>query len=91
MTACYEFYYHQSNTNPNILSYAHLYGAHDYSALPFAPIDMETLVHNELKRRCTWAEHAPKGWVLGTSPKQYRCWKVSMEKTHATRISNTVF
>ena len=41
---------HQSNTNPNISSYSHLYGAHDYSALPFVPIGMETLVHDKPKK-----------------------------------------
>ena len=51
----------QSNTNPKIYSYAHLYGAHDYSALPFVPICMETLVHDKPGKRRTWAEHASKG------------------------------
>ena len=38
---------YQSITNPNILSYAHLYDAHDYSSLPFVPIVMETPVHDK--------------------------------------------
>ena len=78
----------QSNTNPKISSYAHLYGEHDYSALPFVPISMETLVHEKPDKRRTWAKHASKGWVLGTSPEHYIFWKIPMEKTHATIISN---
>ena len=58
----------QSNTNPKISSYAHMYGAHDYSALPSVPICMDTLVQDNLVKRRTWSEHASKGWVLGTSP-----------------------
>ena len=82
---------HQSNTNPEISSYAHIYGAHNYSMHPFFPIDMETLVHDKPLRRKTWAEHATNGWVLGTSPENYRCCKIAMQTTHATRISGTVF
>ena len=63
----------QSNTNPKISSYAHLYGAHDYSDPPFIPIGMETVVHNKPGKRRTWDEHASKGWVLGKSPEHYRC------------------
>ena len=81
---------HQSNTNPKISPYAHLYGAHDYSALPFVPIGMETLVHDKLGKRRAWDEHASKVCVLGTSPEHYRCWKIGMYKTHRTRILNTV-
>ena len=58
----------QSSTNPKISSYAHLYGTQDYSALLFVPIGMGKLVHKNPGKRRTWAEHASKGWVLGTSP-----------------------
>ena len=71
----------QSNVNPKISSYAHIYGAHDYASLPFIPIGMETLVHDKPGRRRTWAKHASKGWVLGTSPEHHRCWKMSMKKS----------
>ena len=59
----------QSNINPKIVLYAHLYGAHNYSTLPFVSIGMEALIHEKPSRRKMWAEHALKGWVLGTSPK----------------------
>ena len=45
----------QSNVNPKISSYAHLYGPHDYAALPVVPIGMETLVHDKPGRQRTWA------------------------------------
>ena len=81
----------QSNKNPKISSYSHLYVVQDYSALPFVPIGMETLVHEKPSKRRTWSEHASKVWVLGTSSDCYRCWEIAMDKTQATRISNTVF
>ena len=81
----------QSNANPKISTYAHLYGHHDYNAMPFVPIGMETLVHDRPHRRKSFAEHCSKGWVLGTSPEHYRCWKVHSKDTNANRISGRVF
>ena len=37
----------QSNVNPQIPGYAHIYGPHNYDAKPFVPIGMESLVHNK--------------------------------------------
>jgi len=51
----------QSNTNPKISTYAHLYGHHDYNAIPFVPIGMGTLVNDRLHRRKSFAEHCSKG------------------------------
>ena len=50
----------QSNMNPKVSAYAHVYRPHDYNAAPFVPIIMETLVHNKPKRRRTFAEHFRK-------------------------------
>ena len=61
-----------SNVNPHISSYAHDYGQHGYSVEPFVPIGMESLVHDKTQRRQTFAEHCRKGFVLGTSFKNYR-------------------
>ena len=81
----------QSNVNTNILLYAHLYGNHEYSAIPFFPIGMEDLIHENPIRRKIWDEHAMKGWVLGTSDKHYRCWRLWIKRTRATIISGMVF
>ena len=81
----------QSNVKTNILLYAHLYGNHEYSAIPFFPIGMEDLIHENPIRRKIWDEHAMKGWVLGTSDKHYRCWRLWIKRTRATIISGMVF
>ena len=81
----------QSNTNPKISAYAHVYGQHNYDAAPFVPIGMETLVHEKPHRRKLFAEHCKKGFVLGTSFEHYRAWTMWMKDTRATRVSGTVF
>eukprot|EP00804_Cyclotella_cryptica_P029543 CCRYP_020577-RA/>CCRYP_020577-RA protein AED:0.27 eAED:0.27 QI:0/0/0/1/0/0/2/0/428 len=81
----------QSFVHPKLSAYAHLYGHHDYNALPFVPIGMETLVHNKPQRRKSFAQHCSKGWVLGTSPEHYRCWTIWTTKTRTMQISASVF
>ena len=41
------------NVNTHISSYSHVSGKHDYSAKPFVPISMESLVHDKPQRRRT--------------------------------------
>ena len=65
----------QSNVNPKILSYSHLYVHHDYNSAPFVPIGMESLVHDIPHRRIYFAGHCRKGYVLGTSSEHYHGWK----------------
>ena len=49
------FILRQSNVNPKVSSYYQLYGPHDYNAVPFVPIGMETLVHDKPNRRGKFA------------------------------------
>eukprot|EP00804_Cyclotella_cryptica_P019261 CCRYP_006150-RA/>CCRYP_006150-RA protein AED:0.40 eAED:0.40 QI:0/-1/0/1/-1/1/1/0/248 len=81
----------QSNANPKISAYAHLYGPHDYNAAPFVPLGMEALVHDKPHRRKTYAQHCSRGWIIGTSTEHYRCWKIWSPTTRSTRIAATVF
>ena len=62
----------QSNVNPKISSYTHVYGSHNYNAALFVTIGMETLVHNKPKRRGIFAEHSRKVFFIGTSFDHYR-------------------
>eukprot|EP00804_Cyclotella_cryptica_P002702 CCRYP_009617-RA/>CCRYP_009617-RA protein AED:0.39 eAED:0.39 QI:0/0/0/1/1/1/2/0/572 len=77
----------QSNNNPKISSYAHLYGHHDYNSQPFVPIGMEALVHDKPHRRKSFAQHCTKGNLT----EHYRCWTVWTPVSQSTRISATVF
>ncbi|KAL7486156.1 LOW QUALITY PROTEIN: hypothetical protein ACHAW6_012454 [Cyclotella cf. meneghiniana] len=80
-----------SNANPKISAYAHLYGPHNYNAIPFVPLGMEALVHDRPTRRKTYTQHCTKGWVIGTSTEHYRCWKIWSTNTRTTHIAETVF
>ena len=55
-----------------ISAYVHLYGPHEYNALPFVPIVMEALIHKKTARRKTFAEYCKKVYVLGTSFEHYQ-------------------
>ena len=87
----------QTNANPNVCTYTHLYGPHNYNAvpfvpigikcmLPFVPIGIKCMVHDKPAKRKSFAH-----WVLSTSPLHYRCWQIWMKETRASRISGTVF
>ena len=57
----------QSNVNPKISAYAHVYGPHDYNVAPFLSTGMDTIIYNSPKRRVTFEEHFRKGFFLGTA------------------------
>ncbi len=59
----------QSQAQPNLLAYAHVYEHHDYNWHPFVPIGMEALVHDKPHKCCTYAEHCTKAFVLVTFTK----------------------
>jgi hypothetical protein len=52
---------------------------------------MEALAHDKPHKRCTYAEHCRKAFVLGTSTEHYRCWKFWSTATQATRILYAAF
>ena len=72
-------------------THAHVYVPHNYNSEPFAPIGMESLVHDKPRQPKLFAEHCKKGYVLGTSFENYSTWNIWMKASHATRISATVF
>eukprot|EP00804_Cyclotella_cryptica_P005168 CCRYP_014220-RA/>CCRYP_014220-RA protein AED:0.34 eAED:0.40 QI:0/0/0/1/1/1/2/0/380 len=81
----------QSNANPKISTYAHLYGPHNYNSLPFVPLGMEAFVHDKPNRCKTYAQHSSKGWVIGASTEHCRCWKIWSTATRTICIAATVF
>ena len=81
----------KSNVNPKISAFAYLYVPHNYNVQPFVPIVMESMIHDKPSRRKTFAQHFSKGFVLGSSPENYRCWNLWTTSTKATRVSDTVF
>jgi hypothetical protein len=52
---------------------------------------MEALVHDKPHKRCTYAEHCKKAFVLGTPTEHYQCWKLWSMATQATQIWGAAF
>jgi hypothetical protein len=52
----------QSRLHPNLSTYAHIYGHHNYNKHPFVPIGLEALVHDKPHKHQTYAEHCKKAF-----------------------------
>jgi hypothetical protein len=63
----------QSNKNPTISAYQHVYGIFDYNKTPFGPLGCAVEMHESANRRKTWDPRSISGWYLGTSMEHYRC------------------
>ena len=85
------FLLRKSCVHPMVSEYDQVYGRHNYNAEPFIPTEMETLVHENPKRRDTFAEHCRKGYIIGKSFEHYCAWTMWVKDIRATRISATVF
>ena len=76
----------QSNVNPQISAYAHVYGPHNYDDEQFFPIGMESLVQDNPRQKTSFAEHCKKGYVLGTYFEHYRDWNIWMKSSCTTKF-----
>ena len=52
---------------------------------------MEAMIHDKPSRQKTFAQNFSKGFVLSSSPENYRCWNLCTTSTKSTRVSGTVF
>jgi hypothetical protein len=77
----------QSNISPNLSLYAHRYGYHNYNNYPCVPIGMEAMVNDNSYHRKSFTQHYTKRYILGTSTKQYCCWKVGIPVSGTMRNS----
>ncbi|KAL7474771.1 hypothetical protein ACHAW6_000725, partial [Cyclotella cf. meneghiniana] len=77
----------QSNNNPKISAYAHLYRPHNYNALPFVSLGMEPLSTTNPTDTRLMPNTAPKDG----STEHYRCWKIWCIATCTIRITATMF
>ena len=60
-----------SRVNPNLSSYAYLYGNYNYNATPMAPPGTKVVVHDKPTTRKSWAPHGTDAWYIGPSPHHY--------------------
>jgi hypothetical protein len=63
---------------------------YDHLAHPLAPFAMAAVIHEKPHQRGTWATHGLDGFYLGPALQHYRCWRMYITSTRATRISDTV-
>ena len=80
-----------SRTTPNVSSYAHLYGQHDYNAHPLVPVGVQAEIHVMPDVRRSYSPHSVSGFNVGTSLKHYRCYKIWVKETRSVRVGNSVF
>ncbi len=80
----------QSNAAPKVSAYAHVHGQHDLMKCPFAPLGCAVMAHVKPKNRQTWDVHTDTGFNIGTVMEHHQCFHISIVKTRAMIISNTV-
>ena len=79
-----------SRLNPKLSSWAQVNGTFDFNRVPLAPPGCRVLIHDKPQNRTTWSPHALDGWYVGPAPDSYRCYRIWMWDTRATRICDTV-
>ena len=79
-----------SRVNPKVSAWAHLNGTFDFNRTPIAPPGIRVLIHEKADKRTSWSPHALDGWYIGPALDSYRCYKVWVWETRATRICDTI-
>ena len=79
-----------SKINPKVSAYTIIDGHFDYSKTLLAPSGMKAIARVTTNDRTTWGPHEESGWIVGSTPKHFRCWKVLIKLTKKVRTSNTV-
>ncbi len=80
-----------SRETPNVSSYVHLWGQHDYNVNPFAPLGCMVKAHMVPSIRETWAPHTTSGFYVGNAWEHYLCHKIYISKMCHQQICSTVF
>lgn len=80
----------QSNTNPSVSAYQHLFGAFDFNRTPLAPPGIKVLVHEKPAQRTSFAPHGIEGYYVGPALHLNRCYTCYIPSTGKTRITDTV-
>ena len=79
-----------SNTNPKLSAYAHLFGPFNFNKTPMAPPGSKVVVHLKQGQRDSWGPNGEVGFYVGPSMEHYRCMKVYIPKTRTVRVVDTL-
>ena len=82
--------FRNSNRNPQLSTEAHLNGNFDYNTTPLAPHGPKVVAFEPPDKHNSWATHGTLGRYIGPSLHHYRCWKIYVTKTAATRVCDIV-
>ena len=78
-----------SHRNPQLSEEAHLNRKFDYNTTPLSPPGTKVVAFETPDKRNSWATLGTIGWYIGTELHHYRCWKIYITKTAATRVCDT--
>ena len=76
--------------NPQLSAEAHLNGKFDYNKTTLAPPRTKVVSFEPPDKCSSWSTHVTPGWYIGLALQHYRCWKIHIAKTSATRVCDTV-
>jgi hypothetical protein len=62
----------------------------DFNHTPLAPLGTKVIIHEKPCKPHSWAPHGLDGGYVGHAPEHYRCYKIFVTATAATRVSDTV-
>ena len=79
-----------SNTNPKLSAYAHLFGSFNFNKTPMAPPGSKVVVHLKQGQRDSWGPNGEVGFYVGPSLEHYRCMKVYIPRTRTVRNVDTL-
>ena len=79
-----------SHRNPQLSVEAHLNGNFDYNATPLSLPGTKVVAFEPPDKRNSWETHSTRVWYIGPALHHYRCWKIYVTKTAATRVCDTV-
>ena len=78
-----------SRVNPNLSSWAYLFGNFNFNKCPLAPPGTKVVIHSKPTQRNSWAFHGEQGWDIRPAPNHYRCLTIYIPKIRAERITDT--
>ena len=76
--------------NPKISAHIALEGGVDSDNTPLVPPGTKFVVHENPKKRASWAAHGLDGWYLGPEMDHYRCYHVYVTNARAERNYDTL-
>ena len=79
-----------SHRNPHMSAEAHLNGNFNYNTTPLSPPGTKVVAFEPPDKCNSWATHGTLGWYIVPALQHYRCCKIYVTKTAATRVCDTV-